>query len=104
MENPNQIQTWLLNKVKQIDERLDSLENPQPPSKTTMPNKFITISYNYQSSTTRVRRYSRNIEGSWDVHCCGDGQWQFFDNVGEDTVAEAFENARIVAEIIKTNE
>jgi len=61
-----------------------------------LPNAFITL----LSHSTRVRRYTRCGNDDWNVDDW-DGEWQFYDSIGDKTAMACFESAVVVAEIIE---
>ena len=76
-----------------LSEAIEMVEAKPDKTKTTadMPDRFIAV-----IPRSRLRRYTRSIEDSWDVHQWDD-RWQFYDNVGETTAREAFNGASFVA-------
>ena len=57
-------------------------------SSATLPDIFVCFIH----GSLHPRRYMRIGNGSWDVHLWMD-HWQFFDNIGDASAVEDFEDA-----------
>jgi len=64
-----------------------------------LPDVFVC----FISGKDRSRRYTRINFDNWDVHIWL-GQWQFYDNIGNRSVVEDFEEALHVFEVRSCNE
>jgi len=86
--------------VSQINAAQKQLEADTALAKSlALPDAFVC----FISGKNRARRYARSCVKSWDVHIWL-GEWQFYDNIGNRSAVEDFEEALHAFEVRSCDE